>query len=230
MFWPINHQRFLKALASDVFIFVSTSPSLFNSFSKFYSKFTCSLDAPSHFRCCFYDDLPLVHFNCLWSIDTHHHFMFSSFFSFFPTPDWLPQELRLFANNIIEIWRWNAARRHGERRFESPAGKIELSRVQTHDGNQNFFSPPETRKHRGNWSAWWCNERPAKEAKMWKSWFRNHTKPDKTSQTKALRSRTVTLGESRDHVEVSLNTIIVVTKFFKGHCYQKHEQVKMLIQ
>lgn len=35
------------------FIFVSTSPCPFNSFSKFYCKFTCFLDASYHFRCCF---------------------------------------------------------------------------------------------------------------------------------------------------------------------------------
>ena len=103
--------------------FVFTSTSLFNSFSKFYCKFTCPLDARSHFvvfmfifflSFCFRRYVSIV----LWPIDTHHHRLCSFYFS-----DWLSQELRLFAKNRLKIrWRY-FARRHSNKCLASAAGE-----------------------------------------------------------------------------------------------------------
>lgn len=99
--WPVNHHRFLKALVPGVLLLVSTSASPFNSFSKFYCTFTCFLDAPSRIRC-FYDHSPTrtsLCFNCLWSIDTHHHF-----FRRFMLISVLFVLLRLTTSGITAIW------------------------------------------------------------------------------------------------------------------------------
>lgn len=93
MLWSIRHS--LKALVpgahiyTELFFFLLlcrvhiTSP--FNSFSKFYCKFTClfrRLRRTGGFMRIFLTRSSLV-FNCLWSIDTHHHSTRSWCFFFF---------------------------------------------------------------------------------------------------------------------------------------------------
>jgi hypothetical protein len=79
--WPVKHSPLLKSSCSGCIHLVSPCTSPFNSFSKFYCKFTCSLDAPSPvfvvvvFMVVFCSHSTFSCFNCLWSIDTHHHLL-----------------------------------------------------------------------------------------------------------------------------------------------------------
>lgn len=67
--------------------------------------------------------------NCLWSIDTHHHSASSSYHvhsCLLSLADWLPQDLRLFAEEAecgVEIWRRYPAWRNGNECVEVAAGE-----------------------------------------------------------------------------------------------------------
>lgn len=111
-----------------------TSLSLFNSFSKFYCEFTCSV--PS-----FYDRLSPSHpYLRLFVIHWHASLSRSSIvfiWTFFHPPDWLPPQLRLLDHDGEQIrWR-HYSRRHGHRGVEKSSGEIN-NHVPKHVPENNF--------------------------------------------------------------------------------------------